>query len=124
MKNLSKSLLLTAAACAIFSAGALIGAHHIEKPKSVIHVVTLDWKADATPAQIDAALQGVANMNYAGLKRVWLRSIKSQTKQAAFAMEFESEKALADYAGSDAQKEWYKLYLPIREASVTSDITN
>ena len=61
---------------------------------------------------------------YPGLKRVWLRSIKSQTKQAAFVMEFESEKALEDYAGSEAQKTWYKLYLPIREQSVTSDITN
>ena len=63
-------------------------------------------------------------MEYAGLKRVWLRSIKSQTKQAAFVMEFESVKALEDYAGSPAQKAWYDLYLPIRERSVTSDITN
>ena len=31
-------------------------------------------------------------------------SIKSQTKQAAFVMEFESEKALEDYADSEAQK--------------------
>ena len=124
MKNFSKTLLLTLAGCVIFGAGALIGAHHIDRPNTVIHVVTLDWKADATPAQIDAALEGVANMSYPGLKSVWLRSIKSQTKQAAFAMEFESEKALADYAGSEAQEAWYKLYLPIREASVTSDITN
>ena len=124
MTKIGKSLLITAAACAIFGAGALVGAHHIEKPKSVIHVVTVDWNADATPQQIQAALDGVANMNYPGLKRVWLRSIKSQTKAAAFAMEFESEKALADYADSPAQKEWYKLYLPIRKQSITSDITN
>lgn len=112
--------------CALFGAGLMIGTAQskAEKPKSVIHVVTLDWKADAKPEQIKAALDGVANMNYPGLKRVWLRSIKSQTKQAAFAMEFESEKALEDYAGSEAQKEWYKVYLPVREESVTSDITN
>ena len=124
MKNLSKTLALTVAACAIFGAGALIGAHHIEKPKSVIHVVTVNWKNGTAPEKIQAALDGVANMNYPGLKRVWLRSIKSQTKDAAFVMEFESEQALADYAGSDAQKKWYELYLPIREQSVTSDITN
>lgn len=124
---MQKNLKLIAAAVAVlivFGTGVMVGAHHIEKPKSVIHVVTLDWKDDATPAQIQAALDGVANMNYPGLKRVWLRSIKSQTKDAAFVMEFESEQALADYAGSDAQKEWYKLYLPIREQSITSDITN
>lgn len=126
----TKSLYVAVAAlCAVglFVSGTAIGAHHeskVETPSTVIHVVTLDWKADATPEQIKAALDGVKNMHYPGLKRVWLRSIKSQTKQAAFVMEFESEKALEDYAGSDAQKEWYKLYLPIRERSITSDITN
>ena len=39
-------------------------------------------------------------------------------------MEFTSEQALKDYAGSDAQKEWYKVYQPVRAGSVTSDITN
>ena len=126
MKTPSKVVLATLLSSAIFGAGLLVGAAHseIEKPKSVIHVVTLDWKESATPDQIKAALDGVAHMKYPGVKRVWLRSIKSQTKQAAFVMEFESEKALEDYADSDAQKEWYKLYLPIRERSITSDITN
>ena len=38
----------------IFGAGLLIGDHHlskVEKPSTVIHVVTLDWKADAKPEQ-------------------------------------------------------------------------
>ena len=39
-------------------------------------------------------------------------------------MEFKDEQALKDYAGSDAQKEWYKVYLPIRARSTTFDITN
>jgi hypothetical protein len=124
LRNIAKSVLIATAGCALFSAGILVGAGQIEKPKSVIHVVTVNWKDGTTKAQIDAALQGVANMNYPGIKRVWLRSIKSQTKDAAFVMEFESEKALQDYADSDAQKQWYELYLPIREESVTSDITN
>lgn len=127
MNKSIKVILCAVLGSVLFGAGLLVADHHnskIEKPTSLIHVVTLDWKADATPEQIKAALDGVANMEYPGLKRVWLRSIKSQTKQAAFAMEFESEKALEDYAGSPAQEAWYKLYLPIRERSVTSDITN
>lgn len=126
MQKKNKTTALVVLALALFGAGVLVGAHHLkpEKPSTVIHVVTVDWKADASPQQIQAALDGVANMEYPGLKRVWLRSFKSQGKQAAFVMEFESEKALEDYAGSDAQKKWYELYLPIREASVTSDITN
>ena len=90
------------------------------------HVVTVDWADGASEADIEKALAGVEEMaaSYDGISRVWLRSIKSQTKQAAFAMEFTSEQALADYAGSDAQKKWYEVYLPVRGRSVTSDITN
>ena len=39
-------------------------------------------------------------------------------------MEFADEAALKAYGGSDAQKEWYKVYTPIREKSNTHDITN
>ncbi|MBI1354368.1 MAG: hypothetical protein GC160_08480 [Acidobacteria bacterium] len=119
-----KSFALGILGCALFGAGLLVGAHTIEKPSTVMHVVTVSWKNDASPQQIQAALDAVGKMNYPGIKRVWLKSFKSQTKDAAFVMEFESKKALEDYADSDAQKEWYKLYLPIREESVTSDITN
>lgn len=104
--------------------------HHMEDPiapKSVIHVVTVSWKADATPAQIQAALDGVKTMakNYDGISRVWIRSIKAQGDRShAFVMEFKSEQALLDYAGSQAQKDWYELYYAAREASTTFDITN
>ncbi len=124
MISLRKSFVAAVLGAAVFGAGLLVGAGAAEQPKSVLHVVTVKWKEGTTPAQIKAALAGVANMNYPGIKRVWLRSIKSQTKDAAFVMEFESEKSLKDYADSAAQQAWYKLYLPIREASTTSDITN
>ena len=124
MTSRIKSLLLATVGCALFGAGLLIGAHHIEKPKSVIHVVTVNWKNGTSPEAIQKALDYVGDMDYPGLKRVWLKSFKSQTKDAAFVMEFESMEALEKYAGSDAQKAWYELYLPIREESVTSDITN
>ena len=59
---------------------------------------------------------------------MWTRSIKAQGPEsgvtAAFAMEFKSEQALKDYADSDVQKEWYKVYLPARDLSRTFDITN
>ncbi len=96
-------------------------------PHSVIHVVTVSWKADATDDQIKAALDGVKTIakEYEGVTRVWVRSIKVQGNRShAFVMEFASEQALKDYAGSAAQKKWYEVYLPIREASTTFDITN
>ena len=123
-----KTISVTTAALSIFAVGVLLGQSY--KPKSVIHVVTVKWNADATDAQISEALKGVETIaqKYDGVSRVWTRSIKAQGQEsgvtAAFVMEFESEKALADYTGSDAQKEWYEVYLPARELSRTFDITN
>jgi hypothetical protein len=39
-------------------------------------------------------------------------------------MEFASEDALNKYVDSPAQKKFYEAYMPIREESRTSDITN
>lgn len=102
-------------------------------PKSVIHVVTVAFKESAKPEQVTAALDGVKALpaKYAGITRVWAKAIKVQNPEGAkvkkthvIVMEFASEQALKDYTDSPAQKEWYKLYLPIREVSTTYDITN
>jgi len=114
---------------AAFFATSAIAAHHANPttPHSVIHVVTVSWKADATDDQIKAALDGVKTIakEYDGVTRVWIKTIKAQGNRShAFVMEFKNEQALKDYAGSDAQKKWYEVYLPVREASTTFDITN
>ena len=96
-------------------------------PKSVVHVVTVNFKSDATPEQIKAAIEGAHKLPaaYPGVLHVWTKAIKNQTdKSHIIIMEFASEQALKDYAGSDAQKEWYKLYEGIREQSTTFDVTN
>lgn len=120
-----KKLLLTLTAALALTMGAAMAA---EKPTSVIHVVTVKWKAGTTPEQIAAALKGAETVgnSYKGITRVWTRAIKVQGAgyTHAIVMEFASEKALADYTDSAAQKEWYKVYLPIREQSTTHDITN
>jgi uncharacterized protein (DUF1330 family) len=119
-RMLSLSLLL-----AIVTAGFAMAAP--KKPKSVIHVITIQWKADATPQQIQQALQAAENINYPGLKNVWTRPIKMQLPEGyknIIVMEFESEEALKKYADSPAQKQWYEIYMPIREESRTHDITN
>jgi len=33
------------------------------KPRSVIHVITIQWKADATPEQIQQAIRAAENIN-------------------------------------------------------------
>ena len=118
--------LLLSAVLLTFSANTL-SAQTTTAPKTVIHVVTVKWKADATPQQIQAALDGVKALPaaYPGITRVWVKSIKVQGDKAnALVMEFADEAALKAYTDSPAQKEWYKVYQPIREESTTFDITN
>jgi hypothetical protein len=97
-------------------------------PKSVVHVINVRFKADASKAAIDDAIAAIGKMNYAGLKNVWLKPIKVQGGDSKFThclvMEFESEEALNKYSGSEAQKEWYKKWLAVRDLSNTHDVTN
>jgi uncharacterized protein (DUF1330 family) len=119
-RTLSLSLLFSVAAVGFATAAP-------NKPRSVIHVITIQWKADATAEQIQQAIRAAENINYPGLKNVWTRPIKMQLPEGykhIIVMEFESEEALKKYADSPAQKKWYEAYMPIREESRTQDVTN
>ena len=130
MKNLShwRPVAIIAVSALLAGAGLMVAANHYGKPKSVIHVVTIKWKEGTTPEQKNAAVKAVEKVaeSYPGIKNIWVRTLKVQGKgyENALVMEFESEEALKNYTGSGAQKEWYKVYLPIREESTTHDITN
>ncbi|HYD82643.1 MAG TPA: Dabb family protein [Opitutus sp.] len=124
-----KKLMLSLLASGLLLLGTTVTAHAANDtaPNTLIHVVTVSWKAGTTPDQVQAALDGVKALptKFPGIKRVWTKSVKVQGGKAnAIVMEFENEAALKEYAGSDAQKEWYKAYTPIRESSTTFDITN
>ena len=124
---MKRKLFLGACAAALAMAAALFAAD--TKPKTVIHVISVQWKKDATPAQIDKAIKGAEALpsEYPGILRVWTNPIKKQLPDGynhVIVMEFASEDALKKYADSPAQKKWYELYMPIREESRTSDITN
>lgn len=117
MKKLIAILALTAA-----------GMIAAEMPKSVIHVITIQWKEGTTEDQIKKAVDGAQTVakQYPGVTRMWVKPLKVQGKgyTHAIVMEFKDEQALKDYAGSAAQKAWYEIYLPIRGESTTHDITN
>src|SRR5580693_8213477 len=100
-----------------------------QSPTTVLHIINVKWKADATPEQIKAAVDGAHQLpkKFPGIKRVWTNNIKYQGQEGykqAIVMEFESQEALKKYADSAAQKWWYELYMPIRDESHTHDITN
>jgi hypothetical protein len=122
-----KKIILAFLTASLLALGAATASAADTAPKSVIHVITVEWKADTKPEQIKAALDGAAALpsNYKGITRVWVKSIKVQGgKNNAIVMEFADAAALKAYADSDAQKEWYKVYMPIRKESTTFDITN
>ena len=125
MKNLFTTLFCSLLLC--LGAATLSAQGATTAPKSLIHVVTVTWKEGTSQDKIKAALDGAQALPKAfpGITRVWTRTVKAQGDRThAIVMEFKDEQALKDYAGSDAQKEWYKVYTPIRGQSTTFDISN
>jgi hypothetical protein len=121
-------ILSVVGAAAFFLAGTLVGANRFSKPSTILHVVTIRFKPEATADQKAAVLQGVDKMaaEIPGVKGVWTKGIKVQGEgyTDAFAMEFESQKAFEAYADHAAHKTWEAAYLQIRDRSTTHDITN
>ena len=128
----------TLAALTLMLAAGIQAANKYAAPKSIIHVVTVLWKADSTPEQQQAALDGVKKMaaEIPGIKNVWIKATKVQGRgpakdgkpgrpyQSAFVIEFENEAAAERYAEHPAHREWEKTYLTIREQSTSHQITN
>jgi hypothetical protein len=118
------------AVAAIFAAGVLVGQgqNKFGTPSTVLHVVTVQWKADSTADQQNAAIEGVKTMaaQTPGVKNIWIKKIKVQPAEFStiFAMEFENKAAFDRYTDAPAHKAWEKVYLPIREKSTTHDVTN
>ena len=118
----------TLAAVAALALGTAFLAAAASAPKSVLHVITVKWKADATDAQKQAALDGVKAMaaKFKGITNTWTKTLKVQGEgyNAVIAIEFKDEAAFKAYADDPAHKEWEKVYLPIRQQSTTHDVTN
>jgi len=114
---------------ALFAAGYLSAQNKFGQPKTIIHVVAVKFKADSTPAQQQAALQGVLDVaaKMPGIKNVWMKSTRVQPQgySAAFVIEFADRAAADAYAESPLRNDWFnKVYNPIREESRSFQITN
>jgi hypothetical protein len=127
-----KLALAVCGAVLVFGAGVATGASKFNKPKSVIHLVQVKWKAGATDAQKKAAIDGVEKMaaQTPGIKNIWMKQTRAQfwgdpRPDAAWVIEFENREAERAYEKSDARKEWFeKVYDPIRDESRSSQWTN
>ena len=127
-------------ACAALAAAAF-AVNKYNKPKSVLHVITLHYKDGVTDEQKKAVLDATEKMasEVPGLKNLWLKTAKVQgsymEKQAdgsmkarpftdVIGMEFEDEAAFKAYADHPAHKAWEKIYTEARGRSSTVDVTN
>jgi len=123
-----KAALSLAAAMGVFGAGVLTGKNTFHQPNSVLHVVTVQWTDDSTPAQQQAAIDGVKTMaaEIPGIRNIWIKPIRVQPREysAAFAIEFENKAAADAYADHPAHQAWAKIYQPIHKESRSQQITN
>jgi hypothetical protein len=129
--KMGKAALAIATLGIVFGVGTMVGAANLQKPKSVIHVITFMWADGVTPAKKQEVMAATEKMarETPGLTRLWTKGIKVQGPKPEYAnnaivMEFESMDAFNKYAGSPAHKEWYKVWIPARGESRTHDITN
>jgi len=126
MNSISRKILLVCALMAVFALGVVASQNKFGQPKSILHIITVKWNADSTPEQRQAAIDGVKTMaaQIPGMTNVWLKPIKVQGTDAVIVMEFKDQAALDAYVPHPAHKKWEEIYTPIRERSLTHDITN
>ncbi len=123
-----KATLCVAVALGLFGAGVLTGKNTFHQPSSVIHLVTVQWTDDSTPAQQQAVIDGVKTMaaEIPGIKNIWTKTVRVQPREynAVFAIEFESKAAADAYADHPAHQAWSKIYQPIHKESRSQQVTN
>lgn len=119
--------LLTAAG--FFAAGVVAGEMNtFGMPKTIIHVSLIKWKEGVSEAEKAKAIAGVKKMamQIPGVKNIWIKTARMQPRDfhAAFVIEFKDRAAVDLYAEHPAHEDWLKYYLPIRETSISPQITN
>jgi hypothetical protein len=104
------------------------GQRPLGQPKTVLHIVSIQWKRTISEADKERILAGVKEMAAAipGVRNVWIKSERVEPRgfDDAFVIEFRSRAAADVYASSEAHKKWNEIYLPLRAASVSMDVTN
>jgi len=116
----------------VFAAGIVVGQNRFGQPKSVVHLVSLRWKTEASPDARQKALDGIKTMaeKIPGIKNVWLKTLRVQSPSqdrpfdAVFAIEFADEAAAKAYADHPAHADWEKIYLAVRDESRSFQASN
>lgn len=115
-------------ALALFASGYVAGQNRFGQPKTILHVVELKWNPAATDADKQATIEGIEEMatKIPGIKNIWIKGERMQPRDfnAAYAIEFRDRAAADAYAESPVHAAWEVKYVPLREASVSIQVTN
>ncbi|MFY9804301.1 MAG: Dabb family protein [Candidatus Acidiferrales bacterium] len=115
-------------ALGLFASGYVAGQNRFNQPKTILHVVELKWNPAATDADKQRAIEGIKDMaaKIPGIKNIWIKGERMQPRDfnAAYAIEFRDRAAADAYAESPVHAAWEVQYVPLREASVSIQVTN
>ena len=116
------------AALAMFTAGYVAARSGAGQPKTVIHVVSIQWKQGVSDEDKQKVLDGVKQMaaGIPGVRNVWIKSERVEPRgfDDGFAIEFRDRASADAYATNPLHKIWNDRYLAMRAASVAIDVTN
>jgi hypothetical protein len=116
------------AAIAIFGGGYLAGQNRVGQPKTIIHVVEIQWNPGVSEVQKQKVLDGLKQvaMKTPGVKNIWTQADRLEPRDfnAAFAIEFANRDAADAYAESTLHDQWDKMYVPLRQTSISIQVTN
>ncbi len=112
----------------LFASGYVAGQNRFGQPKTIIHVVEIKWNPGVSASEKQRVLAGVKEMagKIPGVKNVWLQADRLEPRDfnAAYAIEFQNRAAADTYAESQIHQAWDALYVPLRYASISIQLTN
>ena len=84
-------------AVGLFASGYVAGQNRVGQPKTIIHVVEIQWNPGVPQMEKDAALSGVKDMaaKIPGIKNVWMKAERLEPRDfsAAFVLEFQKPRS-------------------------------
>ncbi len=130
--TMKRSLISAFLLAAVFLAGLAAGQQKNRggagHPKTIIHFVTLKWKAGTPEAERQKAIEGISKMadRIPGIKNVWVKTLRVQPQDynVVFALEFRNQDAADEYREHPAHAAWEQSYLGLRENSFSGQATN
>jgi hypothetical protein len=128
MTKTAKLFAVVVCAAALFASGYLAGQNRFGQPKTIIHLVEVKWNPGVSEVQKQEVMNGVKQMagRIPGIMNIWVKADRLEPRDFswAYAIEFRNRAAADAYAESPVHAAWDKMYVPIRYASISVQVSN